>query len=156
MTTRRAAGTERGDGGVDDCRVARTAADEDRVGRVEPGERFGRAAFDDDEAGHAEGRGVPRDARGALRVGLDGDGAERAVGEHPFDPDRAGAGADVPEQFAAARRERRQGHGADFALGELAVMLEQAVRQARRQRDDACVRPGNDIERDGVEGIDAA
>ena len=51
--------------------------------------------------------------------------------------DRAGAGADVPQQFAAARRQRRQRQRADLALGDLAVMLEQVVGQARRQRQDA-------------------
>ena len=150
------AGPERRDGGVEDGGVACAAADEDRVGRVEAGEGCRRAAFDDGEAGNAEGGGVPGDARGALGVGLDGDGA-RASGSASIHSiaDRAGAGADVPEQLAAARRERRQRDGADLALGELAVVLEQAVRQAGDERDDACARSGVDLERDGVEGVDA-
>ena len=69
--------------------------------------------------------------------------------------DRAGAGADVPEQLAAAWRERRQRDGADLALGELAVVLEEAVRQAGDERDDACARSGLDVDGDGVEGVDA-
>jgi hypothetical protein len=52
------------------------------------------------------------------------------MGEHPFDRDRARSAADVPEQFALARRESRQGDGANFALGDLAVMFEQAVIEA--------------------------
>ena len=75
-------------------------------------------------------RSVAADAGGADRIGLDGDGAHRGMGQHPFDADRAGAGADVPQQFAAPWRQRRQGDGADFALGDLAVMLEQMIGKA--------------------------
>ena len=63
-----------------------------------------------------------RSARASIAIArIDG------IGQHPFDRDRARAGADVPEQFAAARRQRRQRHRADLALGDLAVMLEQIV-----------------------------
>ena len=89
---------------------------------------------------HAERRGVAADARGALGARLDGDGAQRRIGQHPFDRDRAGAGADVPQQLAAPRRQRRQRDGADLALGDLAVVLEQRVGQARR-RARGCARP---------------
>ena len=71
-----------------------------------------------------------RAARSGSR--LDGDGAHRGIGQHPFDGDRARAGADVPQQFAAPRRKRRQRHRADLALGDLAVMLEQMRRPGRR------------------------
>ena len=58
--------------------------------------------------------------------------SERSASIHSI-ADRAGAGADVPQQLAPARREGRQRDGADLALGDLAVMLEQRVRQARRR-----------------------
>ena len=54
----------------------------------------------------------------------------RRIGQQPFDRDRTGAGADVPQQFIAPRRQRRQRHRADLALGDLAVMLEQSIGQA--------------------------
>ncbi len=56
--------------------------------------------------------------------------------------DRARAGADIPQQFAGARRQRRQRHRADLALGELAVMLEQGVGQPGGERDHGRARPG--------------
>ena len=67
-------------------------------------------------------------------------GAERRMAQHPLDADRAGAGADVPEQLAAARRERGEGDGADLALGDLAVVLEER-RPAGRRRAAARGRP---------------
>ena len=96
-------------------------------GARQAGECRGRRAFDDGQPWHAEHGRIAPDARGALGIALDGDGAQRWIGEHPLDRDRAGAGADVPQQFAAARRQRRQGERADLALGDLAVMLEQLV-----------------------------
>ena len=47
--------------------------------------------------------------------------------QQPFDGDRARAQADIPQKLAVARRQCRYGDGADFALGELAVVLEQRV-----------------------------
>ena len=74
------------------------------------------------------------------RARLDRDRAQRRIGQHPFDRDRSGAGADVPQQFAAPRRQRRQRHRAHLALGDLAVVLEQRVGQAGGARDDARAR----------------
>ena len=76
-------------------------------------------------------RRTPRHCGGCARRGSGRcsmrDRAKRGIGQHPFDGDGARAGADVPEQLVAARRQRRQRHRADFALGDLAVMLEQHV-----------------------------
>ncbi len=103
-------------------------------GARETGERRRRFALDDVERRHAEGGGVAADAVGAVGARLDRDGAQRRIGEHPFDRDRAGAGADVPQQLAAARRQRRQRDRTDLALGDLAVMLEQGIGDAGRAR----------------------
>ncbi len=70
----------------------------------------------------------------ALVVGFDGDRPATGVRAHPFDADGAAAGADVPEQLAGAGRQARQGHGADVALGQLAVVAIGFVGQARGQR----------------------
>ena len=151
-----AAGAQRRDGGVEHAGIAGAAADEDRVRRGKPGERGRRRAFDDLESRHAEGGGVAADARGAVGAPLDRDGAHRRIGQHPFDRDRARAGADVPQQFAAARRQRRQRHRADFALGDLAVVLEQIVGKAGAAREDARAGRGLDLDRDGIERVDRA
>lgn len=70
----------------------------------------------------------------ALVVGFDGDRPATGVRAHPFDADGAATGADVPEQLAGAGRQVRQGHGADVALGQLAVVAIGFVGQARGQR----------------------
>ncbi len=70
----------------------------------------------------------------ALVVGFDGDRPATGVRAHPFDADGAATGADVPEQLAWAGRQARQGHGADVALGQLAVVAIGLVGQARGQR----------------------
>ena len=94
-------------------------------------------AFDDFEMRDAEAR--RRCGRCARRDpgALDRDGAVGGIGQHPFDRDRAGAGADVPQQLAAARRQRRERDRADLALGDLAVMLEPFVGQPGARRQDA-------------------
>ena len=76
------------------------------------------------------------------------------VGEHPFDRDRTGAGADVPQQLAAARRQRRERYRADLAFGDLAVVLEKIVRKARSAGDDPRIRRSFDLDGERVEGID--
>ena len=52
------------------------------------------------------------------------------------------------KQFATPRRERRQRHRADFALGDLAVVLEQIIGEAGSARDDARVRRRDDFDGD--------
>ncbi len=74
--------------------------------------------------------------------------------QQPFDGDRARAQADIPQQLALARRQCRHGDSADLALGELAVMLEQRVVEAGRERQHRRVRGGRDLQRDGVERRD--
>ena len=104
--------------------------------------------------GHAEALGVAGDAGGALGLGLDGDGAVGRVTQQPLDADRAAAGADVPQHFAAPWGEGRQRDGAHLAAGELAVMLEQRIRQAAGQGDDRGVRGGAQVEGDEVQRMD--
>ena len=70
-----------------------------------------------------------RSARLSMAIALRG-----RLRAHPFDGDRAAAGADVPEQLARARAERGDRHGAHVALGELAVGGERVVGQAGRAR----------------------
>ena len=93
---------------VEHARIAGAAADEDRVRRRQPGKRGRRHAFDDLEAGHAEARrrcggcAPARSARASIATARsDGSASIHSIA------DRARAGADVPEQLAAARRERR-------------------------------------------------
>ena len=65
-----------------------------------PGKPVRRVADDHPQAGHAEPAGVAGDPLGPRRVTLDGDGPAARIGPGPFDGDRSGAGADVPEQLA--------------------------------------------------------
>ena len=57
-------------------------------------------------------------------------------------------------KFAAPRRERGKRDRADFALGDLPVVLEPVVGQAGRARQDARAAIGDDLERDRVQGGD--
>jgi hypothetical protein len=74
---------------------------------------------------------------------------------HPFDADRTASRADIPQQFARQRRQRGQCRGADFALGQLAVVLERLVRQAGQARAAPGARRGAAFERKRVEVGDA-
>ena len=76
------------------------------------------------------------------------------MAQAPLDADRARAGTDIPEQFAGARRQRRQRDRPDIGLGELAVMLEPVVGQPGRQRQDTGVAAGDDLDRQQVERHD--
>ena len=108
----------------------RPAADEDGVGRGQPGQRRRRPA-----RAPPAGRGrraaaalrAIRSARAASR--LDRDRAAGGVRPHPLDADRARAGADVPQQLAGQRREPGERDRADVALGQLAVVLVGVVGQ---------------------------
>ena len=103
---------------------------------------------------HAACGGVSRDPCRAFPVGLDGDRAHRAVRQHPLDCHRPRTRADIPEQFAPARRQRSQRHGADLAFGDLAIMLEQVVGKPKTERENACIGLGYDLDRDEVQWID--
>ena len=105
------------------------------------------------QAGHAEGSALramrsARSSRGSIATRACG-----GIGEHPFDGDRARAGAHVPQQFAAPRRERGQRHRADLALGDLPVVLEQSSASPARAAGCALGR-GDDFERDRVQSGD--
>ena len=116
--------------------AAGAAADEHHVRRRQILQRLGRAArVADRDAARRAHRALARalasrSARGSMPIA-------RLVRmrQQPFDADRAGAGADVPQQFAAARRQRRQRHRADLALGQLAVVAEQLIGQAGDARE---------------------
>ena len=130
------------------------AADEHRVRPRQVPQRGRGGALDDRQVGHAEVGGVAGDPADARGVALDGDGAVGRVGQHPLDADRAGAGADIPQQLAATGRQGRERDGADVLLGQLAVMLEPGVGQARGQRDDAGAGRGGQFQRDEVQRVD--
>ena len=123
-------------------------------GRGRPAKGLRRAALDDLELRHAERCGVARDARRAVRPRLDGDRRGSRMAKHPFDADRARARADIPQHLATARRERRERHGADVALGDLPVMLEHLVGEAAAQRHDLGAGLRHDLDADRVQGID--
>ena len=127
-----AAGAQRRDRGVEHARLAGAAADEDGVGRRQAASAAGAAPSTTSSPGTPKAAALRRmRAARSARCSI-GDGAHGRIGQHPLDRDRAGAGADVPQQFAAPRRERRQRHRAHLALGDLAVMLEQIVGEAGR------------------------
>ena len=73
------------------------------------------------------------------------------LGAQPLDGDGAGAGADVPQHLARQRHQPRQGRGAHFALGDLAVVLERVLGQPRHAGKDLRVGPGDAFDGDGVE-----
>ncbi|MNY10423.1 hypothetical protein D3C86_1433990 [compost metagenome] len=73
------------------------------------------------------------------------------MGAHPFDADRATAGADVPQQFARDRGQAREGDGAYIAFGQLAVVLERRVRQTGQSRQAQRVRLGDALDGDQVQ-----
>src|ERR1700692_1823637 len=123
------AGGESGEPPIEHAGIAGAAADEDRVGRGEVAEGARRHAFNHHQPSHTQAPSIPPDAGGPVWARLDGDRLERAVGEQPFDRDRAGAGADIPEALAAARRQARQHERTNLALGDLPVMLEEIVRK---------------------------
>ena len=130
--------------------AAGAAADEHHVRRRQILQRLGRAPQSQIEMRHAERARIGAGVGEAILARLDADRAIGGMRQQPFDPDRARAGADVPQQFAAARRQRRQRHRADLALGQLAVMGEQLVGQAgdAGQDDRAGFCVGLDRDRD--------
>ncbi len=56
-------------------------------------------------------------------------------------------------QLAGAGRERGEGDGADLALGELAVMLEQLIGESGAEGDDLGVRARLDFDGDEVQRL---
>ena len=58
-------------------------------------------------------------------------------------------------RWPARGRRGGEGHGANIGLGELAIILEPGIVEARAQADDACIGIGHDLYRQGVERIDA-
>ena len=152
----RPARPQRAGGGIEHGGVAGAATDKDGVRRRQADERVGRRGLDNLQSRHAERGGVAADAGRAVFAPLYGDGAHRRIRQHPFDRDRAGARADVPEQFAVARRQRRHRQRPDFAFGDLAVVVEQGVGKSGGARQHACIRRGVHIDREDVEGIGVA
>ena len=96
-------------------------------GGGKPSSASGAARHHDAQCRDAERSGVARDHRGARRIALDRDGRAALAGAQPFDRDRAATRADIPQGLARQRGERGEGRGADLALGQLAVMLEDVV-----------------------------
>src|SRR5512132_2921250 len=148
---------------VEQAGAGDAAAQENRLGpRFEARQRIRRLAADDSDLRDTQRRGVAGDDGATAGVALDGNGARLAAsagaiaanGAQPLDRDRAGTGAHIPQYLARQRSQRGDGHGANLALGELAVVLEQLVRQAGYRRYEACgrSRPALDGERVEVGG----
>ena len=125
-------------------------------GAASPASAAGAAPSTTSSRRHAEGRGVAADAGRALGAALDGDRAHR--------PDRRASircaiePAPAPMSHSSSPRRgasARQRHGAHLALGDLAVVLEQIVGQARRARQERARRPSAATSmRDRVERVD--
>ena len=118
-------------------RVGDAATDEDGVGRRQIGERLGALPSRMSRPGTPSAAALRGGhARGA-RLALERDRRDAAGGAHPFDADRAAAGADIPRAAPRMRHELGERERAHLALGQLAVMLEGVVRQARARKPDA-------------------
>ncbi len=109
------------------------AADEHRVGGGKPREHLGGRPLDQAEGSLGrEPLGVGEGPRRAVGPALDADGA-RAVGRPaPFDGDRTGARAHIPQQLPGQRPQVRQRARAHHALGEEAVAQISLVGQPGR------------------------
>ncbi|MNH29045.1 hypothetical protein D3C79_892530 [compost metagenome] len=125
-----AAGFERCPASVQHAFAGDPAPDENRIRTFKPCQCLRRTAADQLQAGHAEGVTVVLDQLLAAVIGFDGKRPATGVGTHPFDTDRTGAGADVPQEFPRGRGEAGEGDGAHVAFGQLAVVLEGRVGQA--------------------------
>ena len=134
-----AAGSERVDDPIDHARGGCAAAEENGVRRGQAASACGAFPATTDSEGVPRRKRVARDPGGAVGARLDRDRAIGRVGDEPFDRDRPRAGPDVPQQFAAPRREGGERDRADVALGDLPVVLEPFIGQARRARQDARV-----------------
>ncbi len=113
-------------------RLGQPAADEHRVRRRQARQALGRTFLCTIcRSGVPSTAGVASRARRALRLRFDTDRPERGMAQQPFDGDRP-APSRHPTKARPARRQGRHGDGADLALGELPVMLEQRIVEARR------------------------
>ncbi len=100
---------------------------------------------------HAERVAIVFDEALAFRMTFNGDRPARRVRAHPFDPDRATARTDIPQQFAWRRRKSRKRDGADIALGQLAVVAKRVVGQTRRKRQPRRAVSGTAFQRNQVQ-----
>ena len=122
-----------------------------------PASAAGAVPCDDRECPARRGRGVARDARRALRAAPRS--RWRAATDRPAAIRSPTEPAPAPMSHSSSPR---RGASADsvtrahFALGDLAVMLEQIVGQTRRARDDAGAGRRRHLDRDRVERIDVA
>ena len=79
----------------------------------------------DRELGRAQALGIARDGGATRCVLLDGDRLGAVCGPQPLDGDGAAAGADVPQPLSRKRGQAGKGGGANIALGDHAVRLEE-------------------------------
>ena len=100
-----AARLQRFDGRLSHAVLCTAAADEDRVRMGQVGEGGGGGAFHHRKPRYAKAFRVAADALCAFGILLNGDAAHRRMLQHPRYRNRTGARADVPEKFAAARRQ---------------------------------------------------
>ncbi|PRD39905.1 UNVERIFIED_CONTAM: hypothetical protein NCL1_00189 [Trichonephila clavipes] len=105
------------------------AADKHRIGARQVRDPFGAVAVMRVQAmGQTEGFGICADVRQPVGAGLYRRGA--ATGKAPFNRNRAGPSTQIPQMFTRARCQRGQRQRAHRGLGDLAIALEQHVRQA--------------------------
>src|SRR6201981_3653377 len=117
-------------------RKIKPSADEDGLRRLEVAQHSGRGPLDDrNPVGEAERRGILADIFGAILASFDRDRTSSA--QRPFDGDRAGSRADVPQTFAWPWRKRRERQCAHLPPGDLAIMHEKRIRMARAARQPA-------------------
>ena len=135
--------------------VGEASSDEHGVRRREPRHRLRRMSDHHLQAGCSKRKRVAHGARRPILPLLDAYGFERRMAQQPFDGDGASAKADVPEQLALTRRERRQRDSPNIALRQLAVAFEKVVIKSGRQADHSALRTGGDFYAHEVERADA-
>ncbi len=104
--------------------ITGAAADEDGIRHGETVQRLRRVPLADEERRHTERGGIAADARRAVGLRLDRDGAVRGMASIHSMPTEPDARANIPQQLAPARREGGDGQRPHLPLGDLAIRFE--------------------------------
>lgn len=75
------------------------------------------------EVGCPQGHRIVRDVLESGGMGFDGNGPTASITAHPLNANRATTGPHIPEQLPWHRGQGSQRHGADFAFGQLSVVV---------------------------------
>lgn len=135
------------------ARFTAAATDENSI-RLRQAFKSRRGRADHDlKSRNAESFSIAGDTLGPFRVLLYSDCTERRMGQHPFYADRTRTGTDIPQQLAPPWGKRRKCHGADFTLGDLPVMFEQAIIKPTCERQNARTFIRHDVNRYHVQRI---